>query len=281
MKLGVLTGVDVQHRYFARRIHEAFGVGAVIHEAPERSGPPGESPDLTAEENRIVADHYAESARQQERSFGPWSDILSPVAGVAIKKSAPGHLSGLETVAFLGAAGVDTLAVFGTSLIGPPLLTRFAGRCINLLPGLAPYYRATRANLRALVDERPECVGATIHLIDSGVNTGPVFAQVRPDIEAIDGPNVIFCKAVAAGIEAMVDVLQRFAEGQIRPVPQWPVPDPRRAAIGDFHPRQVVDLYRKVSSGMMRRYAAHAARRNACARIVELTPGDPTRASRP
>jgi folate-dependent phosphoribosylglycinamide formyltransferase PurN len=276
MKLGVLTGVEMQHRYFARRIHEAFGIGALIYEAPGRPAVPGDAPDLTTDENHIVAEHFIELGRQQERTFGPWSAVMSRADGVAVKKLAPEHLSGLETIAFLSAAGVDTLAIFGTSLIGLPLLTRFAGRCLNLLPGLAPYYRGPNANIHALLDEKPEYVGATIHLIDSGLNTGPIFAHARPELDLTDEPAVIVCKAVATGIECMVEVLRRFADGHIRPVAQWPDPRARLATRKDSHPRQIVELYRKLSSGMLRRYVSQAARRNAVVRLVDLTLSDAT-----
>jgi formyltetrahydrofolate-dependent phosphoribosylglycinamide formyltransferase len=69
-------------------------------------------------------------------------------------------------------------------LVGPAVLERFAGRLINTHPALLPAFpgaHAVRDALAAGVDT----TGATVHVIDAGLDTGPVLAQrevpVRPD----------------------------------------------------------------------------------------------------
>lgn len=276
MRLGVLTGVDTRHRYFARRLHEAFGVGAVLYESRDVEMPSLATGDLPPDDAALVTQHFADRRREEERYFGPWAGLLSKADGVSARTITTLELSTLATVAFLTAAGVDTLAVFDTDPIRPPLLTRFAGRCLNLHLGLSPTYRGVEANFHALLNEQPEFVGATVQLNDSGLDSGPIFAHDRPDIEIGDDPHVIECKAIAVGIETMVEVISRFDGGTIRPVPQWSVPHACVSTREDLQPRQVVELHRKFASGMLRRYVSQAVRRNAAVRLVELTRVDAT-----
>ena len=86
----------------------------------------------------------------------------------------------------------DTLVAFGPDLVvsagfmkivGPVVLEAFGGRLINTHPALLPAFpgaHAVRDALAAGVD----VTGTTVHLVDAGVDTGPVLAQrevaIRP-----------------------------------------------------------------------------------------------------
>ena len=61
-------------------------------------------------------------------------------------------------------------------LLGPAVLAAFPGRVVNTHPALLPAFpgaHAVRDALAAGVDT----TGATVHLVDAGVDTGPVLAQ--------------------------------------------------------------------------------------------------------
>lgn len=181
----------------------------------------------------------------------------------------PGGLSSPATVDFLETHGVDTLVVYGTNLLKPPLLSRWAGRIINLHLGLSPYYRGTATNFYPMLNEEPQYVGATIHLIDAGIDSGPILRHARPPIVADDKPHTIGCKAILAGVEAMIAVLNDLGRGEPKPVPQWKVPNARLYLRKNYHPRQVVELYRKLDEGLIPRYVERAARCPTAIRLVE------------
>jgi len=269
MRPAILTSVDTRHRYFVNRLRAQFDIAAVGYEetgyAPGRVAPD----DLTPDEARIVADHFAERSRQEHLFFGHDSGFVTPDAGCAVLRIETGALNSEETVRLLEKAGADTVAVYGTNLITKPLLDRWPGRMINMHLGLSPYYRCTATNFYPLLNEEPEYVGATIHLLDAGIDSGPILRHARPAIVAEDRPHTIGCKAIEAGIEAMIAVLRDFDRGEVRPVPQWHVPHPRLYLRRDYHPRQVVELYRKLDAGLIPRYVQHAAERSARVRLVE------------
>ncbi len=69
-------------------------------------------------------------------------------------------------------------------LLGPSFLERFGGRIINTHPALLPSFPGAHAVPDALA-YGVKVTGSTVHLVDAGIDTGPVLAQeaiaVLPD----------------------------------------------------------------------------------------------------
>jgi len=69
-------------------------------------------------------------------------------------------------------------------LVGPAVLDGFGGRLLNTHPALLPAFPGAHA-VRDALAAGVAVTGATVHLVDAGVDTGPVLAQqevaVRPD----------------------------------------------------------------------------------------------------
>ena len=69
-------------------------------------------------------------------------------------------------------------------ILGPHFLSRFMGRIINTHPALLPSFAGAHG-VRDALAYGVKVTGCTVHLIDHGVDTGPILAQqaieVRPD----------------------------------------------------------------------------------------------------
>lgn len=61
-------------------------------------------------------------------------------------------------------------------ILGPEFMSRFGGRIINTHPALLPSFPGAHAVPDALA-YGVKVTGSTVHLVDSGVDTGPVLAQ--------------------------------------------------------------------------------------------------------
>lgn len=74
---------------------------------------------------------------------------------------------------------VDFILLAGyMRIIGPLLLRQFENRIVNIHPSLLPLYPGVDSYKRAFEDQVSES-GVTIHLVDAGVDTGPVILQER------------------------------------------------------------------------------------------------------
>ncbi len=61
-------------------------------------------------------------------------------------------------------------------ILGPSFLERFGGRIINTHPALLPAFPGAHAVPDALA-YGVKVTGSTVHLVDGGVDTGPILAQ--------------------------------------------------------------------------------------------------------
>jgi methionyl-tRNA formyltransferase len=70
----------------------------------------------------------------------------------------------------------DYYIVFGSSYIKGELVDFLVdNKAINIHMGVSPYYRGTDCNFWALYDNNPHLVGATIHLLSKGIDSGPIL----------------------------------------------------------------------------------------------------------
>jgi len=70
-------------------------------------------------------------------------------------------------------------------LLGPAFLAAFGGRTINTHPALLPAFPGAHP-VRDTVAYGVKVTGATVHLVDAGVDTGPVLAQEAVTVDPDD-----------------------------------------------------------------------------------------------
>ena len=81
--------------------------------------------------------------------------------------------------------GPDLIVSAGfMKILGPVFLARFPGRVVNTHPALLPAFPGAHAVPEALA-YGVKVSGCTVHLVDAGVDTGPILAQRA--VEVLDG----------------------------------------------------------------------------------------------
>ncbi|MFA7503461.1 MAG: phosphoribosylglycinamide formyltransferase, partial [Burkholderiaceae bacterium] len=77
----------------------------------------------------------------------------------------------------LEALGVDWIVLAGfMRVLGDAFVTRFAGRIVNIHPSLLPAFPGLHTHRRAL-EAGVRLHGATVHLVTSSLDLGPIVAQ--------------------------------------------------------------------------------------------------------
>ena len=88
-------------------------------------------------------------------------------------------------------AQVDLVCLAGfMRLVKAPLLDAFPNRILNIHPSLLPAYPGMAAWEQAIADGAQES-GCTVHLVDSGMDTGPILGQARVPVMASDTPTTL------------------------------------------------------------------------------------------
>jgi len=70
-------------------------------------------------------------------------------------------------------------------LLGPTFLARFSPRIINIHPALLPLFPGTDGPAQA-VAAKVKISGCTVHLVDAGIDTGPILAQTAVRVLSTD-----------------------------------------------------------------------------------------------
>ncbi len=87
---------------------------------------------------------------------------------------------------WLGERGVEVVVLAGyMHLLTRPFLERFPDRIVNVHPSLLPAFPGSRAVEEQLAAGVAES-GTTIHLVDEGVDSGPILRQERVPVLAGD-----------------------------------------------------------------------------------------------
>lgn len=95
-------------------------------------------------------------------------------------------------------------------ILGPTFLAAFGGRILNTHPALLPSFPGAHAVADALA-HGVKVTGCTVHLVDEGVDTGPILAQRAVPIEADDTEDVLHERIKAIERRMLVDVVGRLA----------------------------------------------------------------------
>ena len=95
-------------------------------------------------------------------------------------------------------------------LLGPEFLGRFHGRVVNTHPALLPAFPGARAVPDAL-DYGVRVTGCTVHLVDAGVDTGPILAQEAVPVHEDDTAETLHERIKVVERRLLVDVLAALA----------------------------------------------------------------------
>ncbi|HVB59169.1 MAG TPA: formyltransferase family protein [Candidatus Acidoferrales bacterium] len=143
-----------------------------------------------------------------EAALHPWRDRIHHTD----------NYSSPQTLAWLKEQKADVFVVHTPYWVGKKVRDLpVKGIVLGGHPGITPAYRGSHSAFWAVYSRKPEDVGCTVFLIDSGVDTGDVVAQERIPVEKGDSFITLSWKAMVRIAELQVQALKKFDEGQEMP----------------------------------------------------------------
>lgn len=114
-------------------------------------------------------------------------------------------------VAELRAAKVEWIALAGfMRVLTSRFLSAFPQRVLNIHPALLPAFPGVDAQRQAL-EHGVKVTGCTVHLVDEGMDTGPILAQVPVPVLDDDDAETLAARILAEEHRIYPAVLQRIA----------------------------------------------------------------------
>jgi folate-dependent phosphoribosylglycinamide formyltransferase PurN len=127
--------------------------------------------------------------------------------------------SSAETRAFLESLRPDLAVAACKTLLKPEIFNVPPHGTFVVHPGICPEYRNAHGCFWALARRDLDRVGATLLRIDEGVDTGPIYAYYRTDIdERAETHTVIQLRVVYDNLDQIGRDLRSIFEGRSRPI---------------------------------------------------------------
>ena len=131
--------------------------------------------------SEIMQTYFEYVTAAENRIFGEIEFLASNVRSLSIKS---GDLNSLPLSALSTALESDVYVVFGASYIKEWLIDFLVDKgALNIHMGMSPYYRGSSCNFWALYDNNPNYVGATVHKLSKGLDSGPMLYHCVPNWE--------------------------------------------------------------------------------------------------
>jgi phosphoribosylglycinamide formyltransferase-1 len=125
------------------------------------------------------------------------------------------------------AALADVVAGYGPELVvlagfmrivGPAMLARFPHRIVNVHPALLPSFPGAHGARDALA-KGVRISGCTVHVVDAGVDTGPILAQAAVPVLPSDTEQSLQARIQGCEHRLLPRVIDAIARGAIVPGP--------------------------------------------------------------
>jgi len=121
-----------------------------------------------------------------------------------------------DLIQLLRHAGTEWVVLAGfMRILQGEFLRQFEQRVVNIHPSLLPAFPGLEAWKQAL-DYGVKQTGCTVHLVDQGIDTGPIIAQEAVPVLSNDTPETLHARIQAAERRLYPAALQDLLAGRVR-----------------------------------------------------------------
>ena len=100
-------------------------------------------------------------------------------------------------------------------ILGPEFLRRYPGRVLNIHPALLPAFPGLHAQRQAL-EYGVKVSGCTVHLVDEGVDTGPILLQRAVEVRDDDTEESLSARILAEEHDVYWRAVALALDGRVR-----------------------------------------------------------------
>ena len=138
----------------------------------------------------------------------------------------------------------DLYIIFGSSFIKGDLVKfLIEKKAINIHMGISPYYRGTDCNFWALYDNNPHLVGATIHMLSKGIDSGEMLYHAISNIKK--DPFEYTMSTVKAAFISIIERVNNKTLLDIKPITQNKKVEIRYSKANDFNDNILKNFFKK------------------------------------
>jgi methionyl-tRNA formyltransferase len=147
-------------------------------------------------------------------------------SGLPFSCAAPNNIQfyDVETInspqahALLKTLNPKVVAVYSTRIVKKSTLQASNATFLNFHAGLTPFYRGQYTLYWALARGEPQKAGGTVHVVDTGIDTGAVVAQEIIALNKKDISPIHAFVALPQGVKMMAEAIKNTLSGKLKPI---------------------------------------------------------------
>ena len=239
MKITLFTSNKSRHNYLINLLSEVSDELCVIQECGTIF--PGILPGHY-QTSPIMKKYFENVNNAQSRLFGN-SYVNNKKKNIKILTMLSGDLNQCSMNLLSDFLKSNVYVVYGSSYIKGELLNFLINqKAINIHAGISPYYRGTDCNFWALFDDNPHLVGATIHLLSKGLDSGPMLYHAMSNIKM--NPFEYSMSTIKSAFHSIAERIKDSSIFKIKPLVQDKKKEVRYSKKSEFN-EEIVEKYFK------------------------------------
>lgn len=181
----------------------------------------GVSRTLSRAAGSLVARRAAAEERGRLDELLDADALRSWHAGAGLPVVRVAALNAPDSLQALSAAAPHLIVRVSGGLLKPEVLRLASVAALNIHHGKAPLIRGMWSIPWAVIEGRPDWIGATVHVMDAGIDTGPILWRGGPQLAPGDGSVELLFRAHLQAVEALARLIETYARGET-PAPWLP-----------------------------------------------------------
>ena len=240
MKITVFTSNKKRHNYLINLLSEVSDELYVIQESDTIF--PGIIPGHYQVSSTMKK--YFENVNKAQSHFFGNSHVNIINKKVKILSMISGDLNKCSMNLLSDFLKSDVYIVFGSSYIKGDLVDFLVKqKAINIHAGVSPYYRGTDCNFWALYDNNPHLIGATIHLLSKGLDSGPMLYHAMSNLKT--NPYEYTMSTIKSAFHSIAERINDGSIFSIKPLVQDKAKEIRYTKKSEFTEEVVKEYFEK------------------------------------
>ncbi len=240
MNITLFTCDKKRHKYLINKLSniskKLFVVQEYYNNTPEQH--------FIKNSNDEDMNKYFKNVQNAEKEIFGDSEIKKKKDNVKIIKILFGELSNYSLSKLSNFLKSDLYIVFGSSYIKGELIDfLIKNKAINVHMGVSPFYRGTDCNFWALYDNNPHLVGATIHMLSKGIDSGPILFHAMSNVKK--NPFEYTMSTVKSAFHSLIERIKNKSIYEISPIEQNKNKQIRYSKSSDFNKKIVKNYFDK------------------------------------
>jgi len=201
MRIIVLTGDGLRHRYFVKRLIDK---GHTILAWGEAKGQSFNNLKFRNDNTELLQLH----SNLLKQSFSLL--VQDTFEEIEIEIFKRGSFRENKLVDRMKYFHPEIILTYGCGIVGEAIIELYPNRVIGSHQGLPQYYRGSGSNFFAFLNEESSRMGVSIHLLDAGIDTGSVVVQSSSEPDISDTYYSYSAKLIMETINLYLEIIDRL-----------------------------------------------------------------------